>query len=190
MYYVLERGIQPGRWIGHSPFIKGVKWRAGVKITHALPDRLEFTLKPFDPDSSDHAPYMPAYLKASPPLFRDDLLEAMRECGVENLDLYDVVIRDPDNDHVHTNYKAVNIIGLIAAADMLRSDAIVHPGSPPLIDVDFDRLVLDETTTHGALIFRLAESTNAILVHPKLRDFLLGRGFTDLAFYTPDEVAL
>ena len=40
-------------------------------------------------------------------------------------------------------------------------------------------------------MFRLAESTNAILVHESLRDALLEKGFgSDVAFYDLTEVAL
>jgi len=188
-YYVFDRGDDPGRWIDESPFIKGVKWGVGRKITQALPDPLEFTLKPLDPESADHAQHMPSYLSAGMPLFRDDLLDALRSCGVNNLDAYNASIKDPDNGQTYTNYKAINIIGLIAAADMARSEAVVHPGGP-LIDVDFDSLVVDEAKARGPLMFRLAESTNAILLHEKVRDFLRSKGFQDLAFYEPGEVAL
>ena len=49
---------------------------------------------------------------------------------------------------------------------------------------------IDETKTHDALFFRLAESTNAIIVHEQVRDHLLKKGFTDLAFYETEKVAL
>jgi hypothetical protein len=113
----------------------------------------------------------------------------MRTAGVDNLDTYDVVLLDPDSGARLKTHQAVNIIGAISAADMERSDAVVHTGGP-IIDVDFDRLAIDERHTYGALIFRLAESTNAILVHERLRDHLLASGFTNLAFYEPESVAL
>ena len=36
---------------------------------------------------------------------------------------------------------------MIAAADMDKSNATVHPGGPAIIDVDFDVLVVDEQKT-------------------------------------------
>lgn len=40
-------------------------------------------------------------------------------------------------------------------------------------------------------MFRLAESTNAILVHESLRDALIAKGFgDDIAFYDLKEAAL
>lgn len=89
-----------------------------------------------------------------------------------------------------TNYKAVNILGLVAAADMERSVAVVHDGAPS-VDVDFDRLVIDEDKTGGRKLFRLAESTNAIIVHASLRDALLERGFgSDVELYDLNEAAI
>lgn len=132
---------------------------------------------------------MPSYLEAAAPLFRDDLIAALRAFGVNNFEAYNVAIFDPDNGQTYTNYKAINIIGLIAAADMDKSNATVHPNGPPLGDVDFDGLVIDETKTHGEWFFRLAESTNAIIVHKRVRDYLLEKGFNDLVFYEAENAA-
>lgn len=191
MYYVLDRfgALHPCRWVDDYPYLEDVDFRLGTKIDSDLPDPLEITLESLDPDASDQGPEMPEYLKGEIPLFREDLIEALREAGVDNLDLYDAVVIDPDDGRRHTSYKAVNIVGAIAAADMGASDATVHPGGP-VIDVDFDQLVLDESKAGGALMFRLAESTNAILVHEKVRDHLLAKGFTSLEFLDPGEVAL
>ncbi len=190
MYYALFRSPKPGRWIGDEPFIEGLEWNRGVRVTVQVPDPLEYVLKPLARNSADHSPYMGAYLNAEGLLLRDDLVKALRECGVDNFDAYNVAITDPDSGRVYTNYRMVNLIGLVAAADMPKSEAIVH-GGVPLIDVDFDKLVIDESKTHGILMFRLAESTNGVLVHERLRDGLIAKGFgEDLAFYDPREVAL
>ncbi|VAW85321.1 hypothetical protein MNBD_GAMMA16-323, partial [hydrothermal vent metagenome] len=66
----------------------------------------------------------------NPPLWRDDFIAALKECGTYNFDLYEVAIRDPDDGTVHTNYKAVNVLGLVVAADMDKSTATVHDGIP------------------------------------------------------------
>jgi hypothetical protein len=155
-----------------------------------VPSPLEFVLKPLKKDSVDHAPVLPPYFLRDIPLFREDLLEAMRQGGVDNLDAYEAEILDPDSGGRIRDYKAINIIGLLAAADMEKSRATVHPGGPPLLDVDFDGLVVDESKTHGALIFRLAESNNAILVHERLVEHLRRRGFDNLTFLDPAQCAL
>jgi len=191
MYYVLDRfgALHPCRWVAKYPYIEGAEFREGARITVPIPQPLEITLKPLNPDADDHGPEIPEYLKGRIPLFRNDFIDALQKGGVDNLDLYDAVIIDPDDGKRHTTHKAVNIIGALSVADMGKSEATVHPGGP-VIDVDFDNLVVDEKKARGALMFRLAESVNAILVHERLRDHLIASGFTDLEFLEPSDVAL
>ena len=129
---------------------------------------------------------MPALFNVGILLLRDDLVAALAAGGVDNVDTYDAVVREPDGSKAYTNYKAVNVVGLVAAADMARSTATVHPGGP-VIDVEFDELVLDPSRARGALIFRLAEATASIFVHDRLRRHLLASGFDELTFLPPGE---
>jgi len=188
-YFILERGDSPRRWVDEEPWELAPSFRQGHIIAEPVQTPLKFALKPWIRDSSDHGPYMPSYLRRSIPLFREDLVKALSEAGVRELDLYDAVIEDPERpDQPHTNYKAVNLIGLIGAADMGQSSFTEHSGGA-IGDVDFDDLVIDDNKAKGRLIFRLAESTNIIMVHKRVRDHLLAKGFDDLEFYEPDEIA-
>lgn len=196
-YYLFDRNASPGRWIENrngddTPSVDWYHWRQGTPLPQGevIPDPIRFSLKPQNPWASDHGPHRPSYLRAAAPLFHDDLIAALHACGVDNLETHAVALFDPDNQQVYTDYKAVNIIGLLRAVDMSNSNATVHPNGPALIDVDFDGFVIDENKTYGQLLFRLAESTNGIIVHEKVRDFLLQRGFTDLAFYDTEFAAL
>lgn len=190
MYYLLSDNSRPRRWVGDTPYFEDIDWWNGSVITAPVPDPLESPLKPYAQFSPDHAQYMSAIIETNPPLWRDDFIQALRDCGIYNFDTYSVAIHDPDDGTVHTNYKAVNVLGLVAAADMEKSIATVHDGIP-LIDVDFDELVIDEKKTRGISLFRLAESTNAILVHERLRDCLIEKGFgSDIAFYDLKEAAI
>ena len=194
MYFVFGRNAKPGRWIetplGDIPGIRWSAWRKGARLDDVPPNPLLFTLKPMNPNASDHGPHLPSFLNAAIPLFSTTLLAELRKCGVDNLDTYPVALTDPDSGSVLDHYRAVNVIGLVSAADMAKSDAIVHPGGPALIDVAFDKLVVDEAKTGSAKLFRMAESTKTILVHQSVRDYLLASGFDDLAFYSPDNVAI
>lgn len=188
MYFVLRRSAakHPCRRIGRWQFIKGVSWIRGARIERELPTPLRFTLLPLKPNVSDHGPDMPEWLQGCQvPLFREDFVAALRKAGADNLDTYDTLVEDPDSGTTSRQYKAVNIVGLVAAADMAKSEATVHPGGP-VVDVDFDRLVLDESRARGALMFRLAESTAAIFVHDQLRRSLLEAGFQNLDFIEPE----
>lgn len=212
MYYLLSSSDKPRRRIGSSPFIKGLNWWRGAVISIDVPQPLEFELKPYQPASPDEDQHMGAIIYTNPPLWRDDFIKALRDSGVTNFETYDVKIINPgnasilqdlraqgityfddtylDQGGVITNYKAVNLLGLIAAADMSKSVATVHDGIP-LLDVDFDNLVVDENKTLGVKLFRLAESNNAILIHESIRDALIEKGFgADVAFYDLKEAAI
>jgi hypothetical protein len=191
VYFVLDRSgaRNPCRWVAAWPSLPGVSWSSGAWITAEIPAPLEVTLEPLGNDS-DEGPALPAWLKGTIPLVRRDLVAALQRCGVDHLQLFDAVVIDPDDGSRHALYQAVNVLGLIAAADLDRSEVTVHPSGPSVIDVDFDSLVVDEAKTHGALLFRLAESTNALLVHDKLRRCLLAAGFDELDFRDPAKVAL
>lgn len=212
MYYLLQSNSRPRRRVGASPFVEGLNWWRGAAISVDVPNPLRFELDPYQPASPDEDQYMGAFIYTNPPLWRDDFVEALKDCGVCNFEAYPVEIINPSNAEtlrelrdlgvtcfddsyldrggIYTNYKAINILGLLSAADMQRSKAVIHGGAP-MIDVDFDELVIDESRARGAKMGRLAEATNAILVHESLRDALLERGFAaDLAFYDLKEAAI
>lgn len=229
MHYLLSASSRPRRLIADAPWIEGVGWWRGVPITVPVPRPLAFSLAPYRPWSGDEDQYLAAIMGTNPPLWRDDLVQALRDCGVDNFETYEVAIANPDNTAVvedfhrqlreagvddvdgylrgigherlegwidprpgavFTGYKAVNVLGLVAAADLGRSQATVHDGVA-LADVDFDHLALDDSRTHGLRMFRLAESTNAIVVHESVRDALLDRGFgPDLAFHDLGQAAI
>jgi hypothetical protein len=139
---------------------------------------------------------LPPYFRDKIELFRTDLIEALEEFGVDNLEKYDGRITDSDDGTVYTNYKAVNIIGVVRAADMSKSKFEVYDGIP-LVDVSFDKLVLKEAQLQDLLLFRLAENLHTILVRETLCDHLIEkgfhtgkRGFQDVELYKLDEVGI
>jgi len=195
-YYVLDRDCS-GRWIDtrrgtNTPPVDWYYWRKGAPLpeTEEIPDPITFDLRPYYEEAEGDAQYMPSFLRASAPLWRDDLIQALREAGVDNIECYNTAIRDPDNGEVHTNYKAVNIVGLVAAVDWDKSKATVPPDGSARTDVDLDGFSVDASKTGQFLLFRSAESTNGILIHESVKRHLEQKGFTDLAFYPPEEAAL
>lgn len=191
MYYVFNRKpLLTGRWIGEGPYIEDIDFDVGQYINEKdVKTPIKYTLEEINNNSEDHGPYLPAYMYDAYPLFREDLVTALRECGVDNLQVFNAIVHDSENGAKYTNYKAVNVVGLMAVADMEKSVATVHQGSA-LIDVEFDKLVIDEKKARGAFMFRLAEATSTILVHERVRDCLIRKGFDkDLAFFEPGDVA-
>ena len=187
-YFVLERfgAKHPCRWIERWPFVRDADFDLGTRISVAVPNPLVFPLKALNPDAKDHGPEMPEIFDGSVPLFRSDLIAALATAGVDNVDYYPAEVREPDGSRVYRDYQAANVVGLVQAADMAKSRATVRTGGP-IIDVEFDELVLAPERARGALIFRLAEATGSIFVHEKVRDQLLASGFDKLEFLEPGD---
>lgn len=192
MYFVLDRS-----WAKHPARVddagsydrQDVWWNDGALITADLALPITMKLQPFEPKSPDESVKLPSMFKGSVPFFRDDLIAALRAGGADNLQCFDAQVIDPDDGRVHSNYKAVNIIGMMAAADMEKSKWSA-PDGIAVIDVAFDQLVIDGAKAKGQLLFRLAENNDAVLVHVALRNHLIKAGFVELEFHDPGEIAL
>jgi hypothetical protein len=118
-------------------------------------------------------------------LWEDKLIEAVRNAGVKNIDCYDCILVDPVSGIKHQNYKAINIIGLVAAADLSKSICST-PSGIPLIDTDFDSAVIDEQKAHGLLLFRMAECVSAIVVHESVKNSIEDSGIPYINFVQPE----
>jgi hypothetical protein len=180
-YFVMTcEGIPDPAGMGDSPDFETGPWMSGGPLDFDVQELLEYTLDPEYPGE-----LKPLYENAVP-VMRDDLLEALQEAGVDNLELFRAVIRDEEKGIDYTNYKAFNIVGVVSCADMSKSQRMGTTNST-MIDVDFDSLVIDESKTGGALMFRLAEAVNAIVVHEKVKRNIKKRGIPGMTFYGPGE---
>lgn len=194
MYFILAKSYaeHPSRHTDLSsyPRVRGVWWTDGVRFAKPFPAPVMVKLKPYDSRVPDMGKDVGSLYLTKIPLFKKELVEAFHDIGVTNLETYEAVLLDPDNNKKYETHVAVNIIGVVAAAD-LGSSVYNVPDNIPVIDVEFDDLVLDESRAKGLLMFRLAENTNTILVHESVKDYLEKvKGFTDIEFYLPEDVAL
>lgn len=138
------------------------------------------------PRSADGVRRKWLYKAGNPPLFHKALVGAIREFGVDNLEVFPVAITDRRTGEVCNDYFAVNIVGLVKAADMAKSRATSH--SPDgLIDTDFDSVAIDERTPRDFKMFRLAESVNALVVHRSVKEHLESLGGFELTFTEPKD---
>jgi hypothetical protein len=199
MFYKMDQAGPPKRWLDMDDFIaKGYReehtWFRGEAFTTPVPF-MELRLLPHHPDDPGMSEFLAPYMsQCGCDFFRDDLISALQELGIQNLDTYPVSITDPDNGKTYDNYKAVNIIGAISAADMKRSVYQCGDGVAN-VHVAFDTLVLKDSLPNGLMMFRLAEYLTTILLHESVRSSLLDRGFIhggfddDIEFYKLDEAA-
>lgn len=167
-------GIQPRNTIDRSPSVPGSPWNGGHLIDEPVPEPLDYTIDPDYPGSM-----LPMYDIAQL-LLRDDLMASLTKAGVDNLQSFRATILDPNTGLKHEDYSAVNIVGVVSAADMDGSTRM--PG-----EVGFDRLALDHARPGGVLLFRLAEAVNAIVVHETVRQQIEMDGIPGMTFYESGE---
>ena len=126
---------------------------------------------------------MGPFIRTATPLMSRDLVETIQSCGVDNLDLYNAVIRELATGHEYRNYLAVNIIGVISGADRTQSVSTSLDG----LGNWFERLVLDEHATRGSLMFRLRGSLSKVMVHRRVKEAIEAKGFPLLQFISADD---
>ena len=68
-------------------------------------------------------------------VFENMMLAAIRNAGVDNLEYFPAILFDSNTGKKYENYSVINIVGLIACADLENSNYVAH-GSP-MIDFDF-----------------------------------------------------
>lgn len=119
-------------------------------------------------------------------LFSDAMLKALQSVGVDNLEIYSALLVNKTTGARYENYKAINILGLVAAADLSKSKYVSHT-STGLIDTDFDSLTIDPSKAHDLLMFRLAEAVNGIVIHDRVKVALEKAGIKHLDFVKPEK---
>lgn len=121
-----------------------------------------------------------------PPIMSEQLLQVLLNAGVDNIDAYDAVLRSEDGKVEVPGFKAFNLIGLVAAADLKASR--FAPDNPSRhLDASFDSLVLDTALIGGARMFRLAEFSSAVVVHASVKAAIEAAGITRISFRKPSE---
>lgn len=187
MYFVLEKkavgDLRNLASIKRGPplppgvdFMKGLPFDPGV----ALPLPLRFELNPEAPGQ------MPWFFKSGGPLMHDKMVAALHAAGVDNIDVYDALVVHPVKGREWKDYKAVNIIGRVAAVDLTKS--VFDPGEPlRMVAAKFEKLVLDPAKARGLLMFRLAEKLSAIIVHESVKKQIEAHRIGPLGFIEPEQ---
>lgn len=181
MYYVMTcDGIFPRTTIGEEPELPRGPWKTGQRIDYPVEQPVRYELDP------DYPGVMLPMYKANAPLFREDLLKALAEAGVDNLELFPAVLRDPKTGKEYDKYRAVNVVGLVAAADFGQSE-VADGWEGGLFDTLFETLVIDEVASGEMLLFRLAESVSAIVVHENVKRTVEAAEIPGMTFHPSGE---
>jgi len=173
------KGVYPSAVIERGPGLEDAPWNHGGMIDQDFNLPLTYVLraKPGNLKSM--------YEAMAFPIMSDDLVEALQAAGVDNLQLFDAVVEDPRTGTVHKNYKAFNVVGVVAAADMDRS-VMMGTTASRMIDADFESLAIDDAKAAPFKLFRLAESVSAIIVSGEVRAEIERRAIPGMEFYEPE----
>jgi hypothetical protein len=144
----------------------GQQFAYGVKMKGDVPEPLVFEV---DYPTREQVPH---FVCATIPVFSDALVAMVRSAGVENFEVYRAVLRNPHTGAEWDGYSVFHEIGLIAAADLDKSqyDTIMAGHSKGVVTplAGFQLLVLDHRKTRNAAMFRLAESPDMLLIHDRV----------------------
>lgn len=184
LYFVLEcftpLDVDPAD-VAKLPDVDGVEsWMSGALIVEPVQEPLELVLDPDQP-----GPLKEMY-NLEMLIMSERLVTSLQNAGVDNLQVFRAVLVDPATQTRREDYRVVNIVGRVAAAD-LENSLWTSPSGRPIVDVDFDSLAIDEHRVGGLLLFRLAECISAVIIHARVREALLAAGFLSLTFLDPKE---
>lgn len=180
-YYVLDSG-NPNRMLLYPPPNPSFhdRWMIGRRFKK--PPELPVVAK-IQPnyEKAELVPYFDAARLMSVAFY-----EALCEAGVDNLDVYDAVIRSEDGSITHEGYKAFNIVGVVQAAD-LKKTIFNDPPATRLIDASFESLAIDPEKASGLLMFRLAESLKTVIIHERVKRVIESKNFPHVVIREPSE---
>lgn len=117
---------------------------------------------------------LPHLLSDGTLLMSNKMVHFLEKAGIDNFQTFPVVLHNPETGERWSNYVALNIVGLVEAADLEDSeyDTLMEGNDniPPLLA--FESISLLREKLNDLLIFRMAESPNTIIIHRKLKELL------------------
>ena len=164
MYF--EMKVQAGKkngvikWPNLSEGVRAFQWgeKIDVKVPEPIQFLVDFTRE--NPPTDFASDFMP--------ILSDRLIGAFQNAGVQNMQTFKAILVNPFTGESWDNYKVVNVTKKISCADLASSDYI-ELFKPSLI---FMNLLISETKAQGALLFRLEESLDKILVHKDVLSYM------------------
>ncbi len=118
-------------------------------------------------------------------IFSNKAVELLKAMNIENIELIDFEIYDPEQDKIYDDYKVVNIVGVVDCVDLDRSNLRFYQSG----NIKFIRkLALDESKIPEEVkIFRLEKFKLLIVVHDDIKKAFEAAGITGCVFYHPED---
>ena len=112
-----------------------------------------------------------AFYKSSFTIMSKAFLALMQEAGVDNLQVFPIVIKSTEDGTIWDDYYGVNILGVVKCADLSQStyDEIMTG------HYAFDELAIDVSLINNQLLFRLQEHLPTIIMHRSVGRYIKDR---------------
>lgn len=134
----------------------------GSLITEAIQEHIVFSTNASKGDQ------LPDFWDSSIPAVSKRFVELLEGAGVNNIQKFPAIVKSEEDETIWDGYFAVNILGVIACADLNKSDYTeIFPGS-----YSFNELAIDARKANGALLFRLEEDPSIILIHKSVGKYI------------------
>jgi len=174
MHFILD--CEPGWPIRQGPDVDE-PWTEGQKLMFPPDEPLRYTIEP-QVEGEPASMY-----EGLAPVWSEDLVAALREAGVHNLESFPAIVQDPTGRREWSRYRAVNVVGRVAAVDLKRSG--LTGDEEERGDLDPENFVLDERAAAPFRLFRLAESPDLVIVDDQVRVAVERRGVPGVRFRRP-----
>ena len=125
--------------------------------------------------SSTAANPPPHFESETVPVMSRLLLGELHGLGIDNLQTFEAVLRNPDSGEEWPDYAAVNVVGLISCASPRSTGTVLatQVGGIPLML--YQELLIVPALARGTRLFRLAESPQTLLMADDVIDRLFDR---------------
>lgn len=140
-----------------------------------------------DLDDEDQTNQFPTFFTSPALIATKQFYQDLKGTGVDNLEVFPVIIRDKVNNREINNYVLINILGRVSCAAMEESDSERLNEEADENDVSdsmyiINKLVIDSSKTLGIDFFLLNEDTDNIIVSESIVKKLEEKNYKDVEF--------
>ena len=119
-------------------------------------------------------------------LFSSRLRELLRSTGIENLQHFPTVLRNPTDGTETRDYTLTNVLGRIECIDRAKSVLKHPPGDPDHIEF-IETLALDTRRIRGHDFFRMGEVPEILLASERVKRACEAAKITGVRFHAPED---
>lgn len=170
MYYFFTQNLVDEEGMaeitGHTEISGQYLWTAGKKFKEPMP------LQVLELDTSD-GENMPDFFDTTIPVISKELVKSLTDIGVDNFDIYPVILKNLKAGEEHENYVAINFLGSVDAVDQDESEYELDAFDEP----DYESVVIDAKKAKGFKAFRLLTGSDFLVINQEVATFIKAKNF-------------